>query len=414
MRNVALCVALMLSAPAGARQFRRQLGTMSSSFPTPLQAGSTASTDLVTLLATVPAASECTNANIATTQGTTVSVARASTSICQKTDGTYVVISANKPVVEGAGLRIEPASTNLLAYSDDLSAWTATNVTMYGPVTSSASLPPGSAGTGTLQEWDTSASGGYLESDSFVINSTSAVLSSWTYSLGSETAVLILRDTSANANRCTISIGAAHDFESTMTGRKSCSSASITSGNTHVARLYPGGLAGTGSAVSVYGVQVEAGRTSKTSYMATSGSTATRNGDAVSVVITDNSTAGCASAYIKALTPSSSQRLFVKGSDMLSLNAVSQVYSGDGTNTVFTGGGASDITGRTVPVRVTWSVATGIALNLDNAASGTGSFDGTMGSGTTLYIGNNTGVVHFFDGWMKAIKVGSTTTGCAL
>jgi hypothetical protein len=352
-------------------------------------------------------AGQCTNAAVTNDQAGTISVSRASSSYCQKDDGTYVLIDSNKLVVEADGLRTEPSSTNRVDYSEDIAAqWSVTNALE----DSGSPLIANPVGTGNIYPFEANVAGGYVESPSFTISSTSAVLSLWTQGVGGgQTVNFILRDTTAGANRCTGSATAGVSW-ATMSARPSVSCTGLTSGNSHVVRFYPGGTGSTGTAY-VSGVQVEPGRTVKTSYIPTAGAAVTRAADAVSMTITDNSARGCVQATIKATNPTSGERLFSHASDTLVINAVSQLYSGDGTNSVFTGGGASDITGRSVVVRAQWGGST-LSLSLDSgAATGSGSFDGTMGSGTTLYIGSNAGVAQYFHGWLKAIKVSTSSTG---
>lgn len=353
-------------------------------------------------------AAQCTDAAVTTDQGGAITVSRASTSWCQQDDGTYVLVSANHLVVEADGMRIEPASTNRVPYSEDLTNnWTQSNVAANG-VVGNLLIPGG----GNVASWNTSSSGGLLTSPSFTITGTSAVLSAWMATYGAGTATLVLRDTTAGADRCTISVTSADFYSHTMTGRNSCFSSSITSGNTHVVRFYPGSASGTNTDSWVFGVMVEPGTTVMSSYIQTTGTAVTRAADVVSASINDNTTSGCIRAVMKNAHPVSATKIFSKAGDVLAVNAVSQIYSSDSTNTVFTGGGASDFTNRAVSVRSQWSGSV-LAVDLDSsAATGTGSFDGSMGSGTTLYFGCNAGVAQWIQGWLKAIKISTSAVGC--
>lgn len=356
-------------------------------------------------------AAQCTNAAVTTTEGGTITASRASTSYCQKDNGTYVLIDANKVVVEADGIRTEPASSNRVANSvDQNSTWDltggGTGVTL---VTSSAADPLG--GT-TAQKWATAADGGYLFSPAFTITGTSAVLSAWVINEDlTNAALLILRDSTAGVNRCTITIPAnTTSYATTMSGRPSCFSSAIVSGNNHIVRFFPGGLSAPGAGAIAWGVQVEPGITTKTSYIPTSGTAASRAADAITVTTADNSASGCVGATIKAAAPAFPQRLASRSGDVAAINATSQIFTADGTNTVFTGGGVSNITDRSVPWRVQWGGGS-LSASLDTVGVGSGSFDGSMGSGTTLYIGSNSGVQNFH-GWTKALKFSTSRTGC--
>jgi hypothetical protein len=400
MTRLALVAFLLLASAADALKFRTQLG---GGRKFARNSAAAVAGDIVTLLATVPTASECTNANITTTQGGAVTVSRASSSYCQKSDNSYVLIGSNLPVVEPAGLRIEPAATNLVAYSTDLfTGWAATNVSRF-------TIQTDPMGGSSADQWDDTAAGGSLESPQFVVSSTSAVLSSWTYNEGGVNATLVLRDTTAGVDRCTITITAGSAFQTTMTGRASCSSSALVSGHNHVVQLFPGGVAGTGSGVSVWGVQVEAGSTTKTSYIATNGAAATRAADVITTTITSIAAAGCVSGTIKAVAPAFPQRLITAGADIAAINSNTAIFSSDATNTVFAS--STDITGRSVPFRVQWG-GTALRADLDGVTGTPGSFDGSMGAGaTTMYLGSNSGV-QVFNGWLKALKVGSSASGC--
>lgn len=349
------------------------------------------------------AAAQCTNAAVTTDQAGTITATRASSSYCQKQDGTYVLIDANKVVVEPDGIRTEPASSNRVPSSEGLSSnWT--TLSNAAPDAPSADLDPMG---GAIIPFASTVNGGYVESPAFTISSTTAVLSLWVMG-GGHTVAFRLRDTTAGADRCT---GTASAGEwATMAARPSVACSGLTSGNNHVVRLYPGGTTSTGTAY-FHGVQVEPGTAVMTSYIPTSGTAASRAADAITVTTADNGAAGCVGAIIKATAPAFPQRLASRSGDVAAINSTSQIFTADGTNTVFTGGGVSNITDRSVPWRVQWG-GSALSASLDTVGVGSGSFDGSMGSGTTLYVGSNSGV-QVFHGWTKALKFSTSPGGCA-
>lgn len=353
-------------------------------------------------------AAQCTNAAVTTTEGGAITVSRASTSYCQKDDGSYVLIDANKLVVEAEGLRTEFSSTNRVANSVTQNAtWDLTGGGVGVTLTGTVADPWG--GT-TAQKWATLAGGGYLESPAFTITGTSAVMSLWAQNDDpAVTATVVLRDTTAGVNRCTISVNPSTSYSTTMYARPSCSSAVIVSGNSHKVRIFPGGASGDGTGFIATGVQVEPGITVKTSYIPTSGTAVTRAADVVTTTTADNSTAGCIKATFKATSPSFPQHIFSRSTDLAVFNNTTSFFSSDGTNTAQSPG-VSNVTDRSVPLRVQWG-GSSLRAELDSNTGTATSFDGSMGSGTTLYIGSNSGV-QVYQGWIKALKFSTSTAGC--
>jgi hypothetical protein len=174
-------------------------------------------------------------------------------------------------------------------------------------------------------------------------------------------------------------------------------------------RIYPGGTGGQGTIV-FWGPQVEPTLTTMTSFIATGGGAASRAADVVSTTITDFSTAGCIRATIRPMSPGFPQRIFTHSADLAAFNNTVSIFTGDGTNTI-NSPNVSNMTGRSVPLRVQWG-ASGLRADLDGSLGTAGSFDGAHGAGTTLGIGNNSGV-QVFHGWFKNIKVSTDPAGCS-
>jgi hypothetical protein len=397
MRTTAFIAVLLLASTAEAQPI---MGRWAKNGQAP--AAAAASSDYTqSLYLTGPAVgAQCTNAAITTDQAGAITVTRASTSYCQNGSGTFTLIDANKAVVESDGLRVEPSSSNRVPSSEpagytEVNGAYDTETPYFDPVTATQ-----------VYAWGSTTSGGYLESPSFTAGSTSGVLSLWVQGFG-QTVNFILRDTTAGVDRCTGSTAASGTWQ-TMKARPSVVCSSLTSGNTHVARLYPGGTADVGSAI-FYGVQFEPGVGAKTSYIHTTGTAVTRAADAITTTITDNSAAGCVGATMLASSPAFPQRIFTKGSDLAAFNSATSIFTSDTTNTV-NSPNVTNVTNRNVPVRVQWGGGA-LRADLDSSTGTPGSFDGSMGSGTTLNIGSNSGVQQLH-GWLKAIKVSTSNTGC--
>lgn len=124
-----IATAILLAAPlpteAGRWPFRQQIGGPRA-FP---RNGSVAApqsdyTDSW-LVGGAGLSSQCTNATYTTTGGQTLAITRATTKYCAKSDGTLVLLSANKVAVEADGLLVEGSRTNLVLRSQefDNAAW---------------------------------------------------------------------------------------------------------------------------------------------------------------------------------------------------------------------------------------------------------------------------------------------------
>lgn len=360
----------------------------------------------VSMYLTGPAtAAQCTNAAITTDQSGAVSVTRASTAWCETDAGNMSVIDNDKAVVEADGLRVEASSSNRVADSEALSVnWTASNAT----TGAERGGPDGS----TVVTLSTSAAGGYYESVAFTITGTSAVASMWVAGSGSESYAFVLRDTTAGADRCTASGTAPASF-TTMRARPSCAaSGTIVSGNNHVLRVFPGGVAGEATDVGFWGAQVEPALTTKTSYIKTTGTAATRAADNVSITTPSVVAAGCFSATVYATAPAFPGRIASNPNVIAGYNHAASIFSNDGTNTVNSNAVAS-MAGRSATVRVLWS-GTSLQNGLDGLLGTAGTFDTSMGSGTTLYLGSTSGTSQYLGGWLKKVKVGTSGAGCTL
>lgn len=371
--------------------------------------GSTVIDYTASIFLTGPAtAAQCTDAAVTTDQGNAITVSRASSAYCQKTDGTYVLVGSNKLVVEPDGLRVEPGSTNRVAFSEALNGnWTATTITKFQNIADPA-------GGGTAEEFDDTSSGGNLKSPTFTITGTSAVLSAWYNHSGVVDGILKLRDTTASADRCTITLThLTGNFTGTMAARSNCNSSGIVSGNNHQVWFYPGGTGGSASGVSVWGVQVEPGLVVKTSYIPTSGTAASRASDDVSITVTDFDGRGCVRASVTNTT-STYQGGVVRwfnasGGSPLGTTATTTLSMHDNaTAATLT---VSDVSNRTTTARSQWS-GTSMFIESGGSTGTAGTFDGTMGTGGVLTLGSSGAGGAAIGAWMKAIKYSTSPGGC--
>jgi hypothetical protein len=350
----------------------------------------------------------CADANITTDQAAAITVTRATTTTCEVTAGDIRSISANKPSIESDGLNVWPSSANRVDYSEELSIrWTPTNATT-GTVTGTSPMDT------EVVPLVTSSAGGYYQSNVFTITGTSAVLSIFVLSeSGAQSVNAVLRDTTAGADRCTISATAPTTWAA-MRSRPSCNSASITSGNNHVVRVYPGGTAGSSSGdVYFWGAQVEPGITSKTPYIPTAGTAATRNADNITTTVAAANAAGCFSTTFYATVAAFPTTIASNPATLANFNNTTSMLANDGTNTA-TSNSVSSMSGRSESVRLIWSGAS-MQLGLGGSMGTAATFDGTMSGGlTTLYIGSLSGSSRFLGGWIKRLKFGTDGTGCAL
>lgn len=202
------------------------------------------------------------------TQGHVLTIARASTKFCAKSDSTAgTVLPNNRICIRNSGAEVEGASTNLAIRSAafDNAAWTRTNVT--APTADTALAPDG---TRTAESLTSTVAGGMVESTAAAITGANGTVSVYVRTAAGTQAVAIrLRDTTAGADRCTGTLTATTTYQ-----RLSCSSVAITTTNNHTVRIYPGDTGGTGTAV-FWGAQMEADPVAS-SYIATAGTSVGR------------------------------------------------------------------------------------------------------------------------------------------
>lgn len=349
----------------------------------------------------------CTGALLTTEQGGAVTVSRASTATCIDTNNAIMTeVSSNRAVVNANGIRIQSESTNRVPVSHPLSgSWSSSSVTHDGDVVGGMSAADASV-------YSTTSAGGFVESGSFTISSTSAVLSAYVWDPATsgtlETAVE-LYDTTAGASRCTFTTVPAGATVNVYVSPPYCSSTGIVSGNTHVVRAYPGGKTGDGTQVAFWGVQVEPGRTTPTGLIPTSGTAASRAADNITFTATGNSATGCASAHVLLEYVAGSENILsTNNGNVLAVAATNRFFASDNTNTQF-GPVISDIRGVSTYAKSSWG---GSALTVHSPSdSASGSFDGSIGD-TGYHLGSNVSVLQYLNGYARCIKVSTDSNGC--
>ncbi len=181
--------------------------------------------------------------------GLAVTTTRASARTCTKSDGTLVNLTSNQPCVAGSpiGLYSEVGVTNQCIRSEefDNASWTKTNVT----VTANQAVAPD--GATTMDSLQSTVAGGFVESTASTAPQNKAVASVYVKTAaGTQAGKLVLRDTTAGADICTVTFTA-----TTTTTRYWCrTSGGATVTNNHTLRLYPGST-GTGTML-MWGAQL--------------------------------------------------------------------------------------------------------------------------------------------------------------
>lgn len=405
----ALALALCLAATAAAAPNRGShiapRGGLSKHIPN-LASGDV----LLSYLPTVAASEECTGTSPTTLQGGSLTFTRASSGHCTKTDGTLVLLTANQPRIQPAGLLVEPAATNKCIRSGELdnAAWTATDLT---PTADNTAAPDG---TTTAELLADTAAGGFTESTTVALAGAAAIASVYVkQNSASATPAIILRDTTAGADVCTATVLATASWQ-----RLSCLGL-ITNGNSHSVRVYPGGVAGDkltyawGAQLEVTGDGNSSGKPS--SYIATAGTSVARALDNASLALPGraNRTAGCVGvtlSIITQLTVANQRFLDFDDSNPMYHNTNIQAVADDGSD--FSGTVALASTyANTNRITYNW---TGVRQYLQTGAltGADGIYDGTLWTAATLFLGENSGATNHVYASLSDIKVGITPGAC--
>jgi hypothetical protein len=333
---------------------------------------------------------------------------RATAATCGKLDGSVVSLTSGQPRLTSRGMLREPAATNLILHSRDMSqaAWLKTNAscaktaTGTDAVASSATTCTASAGNATVLQGIT-ASGS---------RNTSLYLRRRT---GTGT-VEVTRDGSTWTN-VTASVGASWARVNALT--HAALAGSVTNPVIGVR------LGTSGDAVDIDRVQSESGAVS-TSPVDTGGTSATRNADVFTLPTpaTLSVSEGCAYVCFEPIWTGNnpySTSMFVQArvaapiARLLYAVVTSQLAGAhDGTNTVTTA--AAYTAGVNTCFRTSWSVS-GNALTVANltvpsssssAFAGFGAFDPSLG------VGSNTSGASGLGAYFTALRLHTTPGGC--
>jgi len=240
---------LLVATTAGAQSLPRFKNDFHG--PSPLMNQSMGAVDalLFSFLPTLGTSDYATGVMPASALGDAVTFTRSSTATCTNSAGTMVTLAVNQPCVEANGLRAHPAVTNAIFQSEtvDNASWVKSNVT----ATANSTIAPTNATTADTLA--TTVAGGYAESTTVASANTTYTASVYARSVtGTQAFALVLYNTTGAAALCTSAVTLTTSFQ-----RVVCTSTSA-GGVNMTARLYPGGVAGSGTAV-VWGAQVVIG-----------------------------------------------------------------------------------------------------------------------------------------------------------
>lgn len=347
-------------------------------------------------------------------KGQALTFTRSSAKFCADSTGAGGSwLTVNRPCLTNGGIHVEEASTNLAIRNQDFShaAWTASSVTV---TANTLTAPDGTLSADTLAG---SGAGGYVESTAAAITGSNGTVSVYVRATsGTQAMAIRLRDTTAAADRCTGTLTATTTWQ-----RVSCTSTGLTTTNDHVVRVFPGGVAGTGTVVA-WGAQQEAA-TTVSSLITTAGTSASRSADNANLPA-QPSLATPLSVSVKVVAPINTTDGYIwdnrngSGHGLTLLfggaNAL-QLYATDGTNA-----GQSDSAALTWTSGVTYRVAvaksgTDLTMYRDGSSVGTptGTPAATLPATGVFWLGRNSAGSQFVNGVVKDVCIAATATGCA-
>jgi hypothetical protein len=191
------------------------------------------------------------NGHLSGSFGEAVTFTRTSAASCYDESGQYITqLPAGRACVSRMSLAGRPAVTNLQIRSEELgTGWTTTSANVG---TADQHIAPD--GSKTAETVTSTGAGGRLETTTAVaVGAASAAGSLWVKTTtGTQAGALVVRKTTATAaDICTAEFTATTEWQ-----QVGCFGAT-TSGHSHTLRIYPGGVAGTGTIVA-WGAQLAA------------------------------------------------------------------------------------------------------------------------------------------------------------
>lgn len=377
------------------------------------------------------ASDECTGNALTLSDGTAITSTRSSSATCHKSDGSIVTLTTNQPRLEGGGVRREAAATNLALRSEacDNAAWTHNTLC----AADQATAPDGNvtAEQMTFSSQNTSA----FQTLSFSSSTTATGSAFWkTHSGQSDQVVSVAIDMLSGVSTCTCATSDGRSCTPTNPVNTFCG-ATMTTSSTW-ARLYVfasnGGartsanfilrLGALGSTVTgtadVWGAQFEGGPVAS-SYIATAGTSVTRNADSLSFTVPGQllDSEGCvkATVFTRAIvTPA----VWLGMTGYAYQDTSTLAKTNDSTNTVSATAGSSTLS-RAVVLSAGWRSSNSSMRVSNDGVINTGTYDGTWtpaaaadGGTGTVYLGGKSDGTGPLNGFINKLSFYTSQAAC--